>query len=714
MNATNFLRQSDKRQQAPLRIVAYYLLFSGLWIVLSDHLLSLLVPDHSWLTRLQTLKGLVFVGATALLLFWLIWRSHAAAEAKEKAIRRIFDGVSATTGDAFFYSLVQHLTLALRCDYALFGALDPDQKSVTTLAVCRRGEAMENLSYLLAGTPCADVMTSGLCVYPREAAKLFPQDPLLQQMGVEAYMGTPVRDGQGRPIGILAVMDDRAFGETAWFEEVFATFAQRAGAELERQRFEAAVSASEERNRALLQAIPDLIFRIDRQGNILDFHAEKESDLLLPPDRMIGSSLQQLPISAAEQQEILAALQRSLATGEPQSVGYALPMPGGDRRFLARLARNGPDEAVVIVGDVTERVRTEEALKEQFAQLATIFDSLNALVYIADMESSELLFVNRFGETLFGSDWLHRLCYEVLQQGQTTVCSFCTNEQLVAGGEPQPPCIWEFRNTRNGRWYQCTDKAIRWTDGRLVRMEVAVDITEQKEMDRLKDEMISAVSHEMRTPLTAMLGYLDFLLENEVERSRLQDYLRTVHEQTERLNELIGTTLDLQRIRAGGGVVSASAVDIAPLLDEVCTLCHFDAGKYRLSVDSTEDLPQVHGNREQLVQVLNHLVANAVKFSPEGGEITLGARSENGAVTVWVADEGIGIGGDDLERVFDSFYRVDNTDTRSAGGTGLGLTLVRELVRLHGGKVWVESEPGKGSTFYIRLPVAPPSNIEGF
>jgi len=705
MNATNLLRRREKRQREPLRIVAYYLVFSGLWIILSDRLLATFVPDPQWLTRLQTVKGLVFVGATALLLFWLIRGSHAAAEAKESAIRRIFSGVSAATGDVFFHSLVRHLTMALRCDYALLGVLDPDQKSVTTLAVCRRGETVENFSYRLEGTPCDNVMKSGLCVYPRDVAKLFPHDLLLREMGVAAYLGAPVRDGQGSPIGILVVMDKLAFGTTDWFEEVFTTFAQRAGAELERQRFEAAVSASEERNRALLEAIPDLIFRIDHRGNILDFHAENERDLLLPPDRVIGTSLQQLPIPAEEQQKIWAALQRTLATGELQSVGYALSMPGEKRRFLARLARNGPEEVVAIVEDVTERLRTEEALQEQFAQLATIFDSLNALVYIADMESSELLFVNRFGETLFGSDWRRRPCYEVLQQGQTTACSFCTNDQLVAGGEPQSPCIWEFRNTRNGRWYQCTDKAIRWTDGRLVRMEVAVDITEQKEMDRLKDEMISAVSHEMRTPLTAMIGYIDFLLENEVDQARLQEYLRTVHQQTERLNELIGTILDLQRIRAGGVVIAPAAVDIAPLLDEVRTLCRLDAGKYRLVVDCPTGLPKVSGNREQLLQVLNHLVANAVKFSPDGGTITLGASSENGTVTLWVADEGIGIGGDDLERVFDSFYRVDNTDTRSAGGAGLGLTLVRELVRLHGGKVWAVSRSGMGSTFFVRLSV---------
>ncbi len=707
MNTTHLLRQSEKRQRAPLRIVAYYLLFSGLWIVLSDRLLALLVPDPHWLTRLQTVKGLVFVAATALLLFWLIRRSHAAAEAKEEVIRQIFAGVSAATGDAFFHSLVKHLTLALRCDYALVGALDPDQRSVTTLAVCRRGEPLENLTYRLGGTPCVDVMTTGLCVHPSGVSKLFPADPLLQEMGVEAYMGAPLRDGQGRPIGILAVMDDRAFGQTEWFEEVFTTFALRAGAELERQRSVAALSASEERNRALLQAIPDLIFRIDRGGTILDFHAEKESDLLLPSERVIGARLQDMPVSAGEKQQLLAALHKALETGELQSVGYALPMPGGLRRYFARLERNGPDEVVAIVEDVTERLRTAEALQEQFAQLATIFDSLNALVYIADMESSELLFVNRFGEALFGSDWRRRPCYEVLQQGQTTACSFCTNDQLVEGGEPKPPCIWEFRNTRNGRWYQCTDKAIRWTDGRLVRMEVAVDITEQKEMERLKDEMISAVSHEMRTPLTAMLGYLDFILENEVDRAQLQDCLRTVHQQTERLNELIGTILDLQRIRAGGGVVAASAVDIGALLDEVRTLHHLEAGRYRFLVDCSAGLPEITGNREQLVQVVNHLVANAVKFSPGGGSITLGARGENDAVILWVADEGIGIGGDDLERVFDSFYRVDNTDARSAGGAGLGLTLVRELVRLHGGKVWAESRPGKGSTFFVRLPVEP-------
>jgi len=592
------LRLREKGRRAPFRIVAVYLLFSVLWIILSDRLLALLIADPEKLTSLQTAKGLFFVIATSLLLFWLIRRSLAAAEAKDLAIREIFAGISAVTGEDFFQTLVTRLTQMLQCDHALVGELTPEQDAVTTLAVCSRGRKAENFTYSLPGTPCANVFAGDMCVYRDGVAKLFPTDPLLQQMGVAAYIGAPVLNGGGRPIGILVVMDGGPFRETEWFEEVFRIFAQRAAAELERKRAEEALRAG------------------------------------------------------------------------------------------------------------------ERALQEQFNQLVTIFDALNALVYVADMEDNRLLFVNRYGETLFGSDWRERTCYEVLQQGQSTVCSFCTNDQLVRDGEPQSPCIWEFRNTRNRRWYQCTDKAIRWTDGRLVRMEVAVDITEHKELDRLKEEMLSAVSHEMRTPLTAMLGYLDFLLENEVGREQRLEFLQTIHRQTERLNDLIGTSLELQRLRAGDVVLGAFPADIKEIFEEVRVLFLSEQGRHRFVIDCPPDLPRVFGNREQLVQVVNHLVANAVKFSPAGGSITLGARDEDGTVTLRVADEGIGIGSEDLEKIFESFYRVDNADSRAAGGAGLGLTLVREIVRLHGGQVWAESRLGEGSTFYIRLPAVPPKNTD--
>ena len=126
--------------------------------------------------------------------------------------------------------------------------------------------------------------------------------------------------------------------------------------------------------------------------------------------------------------------------------------------------------------------------------------------------------------------------------------------------------------------------------------------------------------------------------------------------------------------------------------------------KHPVMVRCPPDLPQVAGNRAQLHQVLVNLISNAVKYSPDGSPITVGAHRDGNVVVLWVQDEGMGIPADLHEKIFERFFRIDNTDRRAVGGTGLGLALVRDIVTAHSGRVWVESAPGKGSMFYVSLP----------
>jgi signal transduction histidine kinase len=344
-----------------------------------------------------------------------------------------------------------------------------------------------------------------------------------------------------------------------------------------------------------------------------------------------------------------------------------------------------------------------KALQDQFNQLTTVFDSINALIYVADLTTYEILYLNKFGTTAFGMDWRGKTCFEIFQADQETPCPFCTNERLVADGVPLPPHVWEFRNTVTGNWYQCIDRAIRWTDNRLVRLEIAFDISERKEMERLKDELVSAVSHEMRTPLTAMLGYTEFMLEHEVSQEQQKEFLGTIHSETERLNELISNFLDLQRLKMRPEPLEVTRLSVGVLLKEAFDLFGGVPKKHRIVLDSPPGLPQIIGNAGQLHQVLVNLVSNAVKYSPEGTTITLGAHRERENVVFWVRDEGTGIHPDMQEKIFERFFRIDNTDRRLVGGAGLGLALVREIVAAHNGKVWVESTVGTGSTFYVQL-----------
>lgn len=226
-----------------------------------------------------------------------------------------------------------------------------------------------------------------------------------------------------------------------------------------------------------------------------------------------------------------------------------------------------------------------------------------------------------------------------------------------------------------------------------------------RELARLKDEMISAVSHEMRTPLTAMLGFVEYMLHHEVSREQQIDYLSIVHKETERLSELVGTFLDFQRLRSGLSAPIDELVSIELLLHEAAQLFAHYSREHRLLVDVETDLPQLRGNYQQLRQLVNNLTSNAIKYSPGGGEILLKSRKCGNDLLLTVTDNGIGIAPEDQSLIFQSFYRADNSDTRKVGGTGLGLALVREIVRIHGGSIVVESTLGQGSNFCVRLPL---------
>jgi signal transduction histidine kinase len=344
---------------------------------------------------------------------------------------------------------------------------------------------------------------------------------------------------------------------------------------------------------------------------------------------------------------------------------------------------------------------------EAFTELTLLFDSIPAVVYVADMQSYELLFVNRFAREQFGAQWQNRKCYDYLQQGQQQVCGFCTNQQLLRDGQPGPPVTWEFRNTRNGRWYQCLDKAVRWPDGRLVRLEIGLDITERKELERTKEELLSAVSHEMRTPLTAIAGFSELLLDEPTLAEPVRRHIETIFQEAGKMQELIQTFLEVRRLKTDQARIDYESLAARTLLERASSSNSECTGRHRLSIDCDQKLT-VYGNRRELEQVFRQLAANACRFSPEGGEILLQGRAAGNSVEITVADQGIGIPVEEQERIFEPFHRLDIGDRRRVRGIGLGLAMVREIVALHGGTIRVDSTQGTGSRFVVTLPVPAP------
>ncbi len=247
----------------------------------------------------------------------------------------------------------------------------------------------------------------------------------------------------------------------------------------------------------------------------------------------------------------------------------------------------------------------------------------------------------------------------------------------------------------------------------LGTVSVFRDITHQIEVDRLKSEFVATVSHELRTPMTAIKGYVDILLMGAAGplTDQQRRFLKTVQSNTERLNLLVGDLLDISRIEAGRIALVMEALNLKELLEDVVNeqrrLAEEAGREIVVEVAVPEDLPLVRGDHERVRQIVENLIENAYRYTPDGGRVRVTAMTKDGEVQVDVSDTGIGISPEEQQRVFERFYRGENPLVMASAGTGLGLAIVKTLVEMHGGRIWVESSgvPGEGSTFSFTLPV---------
>jgi signal transduction histidine kinase len=249
-----------------------------------------------------------------------------------------------------------------------------------------------------------------------------------------------------------------------------------------------------------------------------------------------------------------------------------------------------------------------------------------------------------------------------------------------------------------------------YTQERQLRQELE-DLNQQvQEANRLKTEFVTVVTHELRSPLTAIVGYVDLLLEAEGREAAAtrEAYLQIVKRNTDRLQELINDLLDIARLEAGKLELQRSPLDLEGLIQEVSGALRpqIEAKDQQLRLDLGASLPVVTGDPERFTQILLNLVSNAHKYTPQGGSITIATRAERAGVCIAVQDTGIGLSSEEQQQLFTKFFRAQHPLVREAGGTGLGLAIARALVELHGGTLTVVSAPDQGSSFNVTLPAA--------
>lgn len=267
----------------------------------------------------------------------------------------------------------------------------------------------------------------------------------------------------------------------------------------------------------------------------------------------------------------------------------------------------------------------------------------------------------------------------------------------------------EFEDTVSGRVFQgFTAPVLDDRGGFIGRVWTLRDVTQQRELERLKDEFVATVSHELRTPLTSMMGFLEMIREGEAGplNEEQRRFLAIVYRSSERLQRLVGDLLFVARLDANGLQLQLAQIQVDEIVREALESVAALSRSREVEVESDiRDVPPVWGDRERLAQLVGNLLSNALKFTPPGGRITVRAFAEDGSVVVEVADTGIGIPKGEQERLFQRFFRSSTATEHAIPGTGLGLVISKAIAEAHGGTIGVESEPGQGTCFRVELPL---------
>jgi two-component system phosphate regulon sensor histidine kinase PhoR len=369
-----------------------------------------------------------------------------------------------------------------------------------------------------------------------------------------------------------------------------------------------------------------------------------------------------------------------------------------DVRLLERMAKN--------VGSIIANLQLYREVVEEREELLQTFESLTAGLILVSPEG-RISQINGSARAIFGvgGDAIGKSFREVF-----------TNDAVLQFFEDQlsgkDSSIREVILALGGseRIYESQGASVRSEEGKdLGVVAIFNDVTEVRNIDKMKSAFVAMASHELRTPLTAIKGFVRTLLDGEdyFGESDRHEFHTIIDHECDRLRRLIDDLLNTARIEAGESLKpNYTEFQLLPVLEKSVMIQQQASSKHHVKLDVSTELPgTIIGDEDKLDQILTNLLNNAIKYSPAGGDVTVHAKIEGDSLLVGVEDQGLGIPKDHLTKVFEKFHRVNNDDNRKIYGTGLGLYLVHHLVtKVHMGEIWAESEVGKGSTFWFKIP----------
>jgi len=635
---------------------------------------------------------------------------------RELAIRNRISNILLTVPDDEMYGEVLQVVLeAMESRYGVFGYIDENEALVCPSMTREIWEQCQ--------------VPDKTIVFPRESWGGIWGRALIEKKSLYANGGLRVPEGHisiqrvlvvpimyhGNTIGLLEVANkatDYNEKDQKFLETIADHIAPVLHARLQQERHERTRKKAEEQLRlqirfidSAINALTDTFFVFSRENGKaqrwnkafrdISGYSDKEIGWLKAPDSYYGQ--EDLEKAAAATQ---AVFEKGIATVELSLIskdGKHVPFEYSE---VLIESPEGKPWVCAIGRDLSERKQAEEALLRQRDNLVSIMEAMEDGIYIANrqygIEYTNPALRKEFGEVK------GKKCYEYFHD-RNEPCPWCRNDEVFAGKTVR----WEWYSPKNQRTYDLMDSPLKNPDGSISKLEIFRDITERKRLDQLKDEFIGLVSHELRSPLTVVIGAVNTAL---TERERLsaeetRQLLEDAASEAESLSHLLANLLELSRVQADRLFLHVEPISIENAIQNTIEQVRQQSLTCQFVIDLPKRLLLVPADQLRVERILYNLLQNAVKYSPQGGAIKVFARPGKKHLVVGVGDQGIGISPEDQAKLFEPFQRLEDSRLDGVKGIGLGLLVCRRLVEAHGGRIWVESEPGQGSTFFFTLPL---------
>jgi len=562
--------------------------------------------------------------------------------------------------------------------------------------------------------------------------------------GLHGALATPIVGG-GEVLGVLELFSTRVWEPDDDLLAMLASVGSQVGQFSRRVQADRDVREREERFRTLVANLPGAIYRrATDQDRTMSFLSDAIREITgYPASDFIDSRARTYSsVIHPDDQAVVDQLVGGAIRGkEPFELEYRTVHADGSVRWVAERGQPiiGPGGAVLwldgAIFDVTEQKAAETALAKERDLMRLFLEATPDHVYFKDLESRFLRISSSFARWLELEDVSQALGKTDLDYftEEHAARSLADEHEVLRTGRPMLN-MEEREPWPNGSetWVVTSRLPLRDEHGEIVgTVGVSRDITEQKlaavelerlleqleeqneqlrALDRMKDEFVALVSHELRTPLTSILGYLELVLDGEVgEVPDVQArFLGIIERNAQRLLRLVGDLLFVAQIEAGKLVLEHEPCDLRELASDCIEAARPRATEKEIELTLEVETPaELQGDRTRIAQLLDNLVSNAIKFTPEGGRVGVRLTRCEGRVLVDVSDTGIGIAPEEQEHLFERFFRTSETKRHAIQGTGLGLTITKAIVEAHGGSIEVESEPGIGTTVIVGLPLEP-------